>query len=72
MDLHRLEVFCKVYEMKSFSRAGRACLLSQPTVSEHIRYLETYKNAYLFDTMIMTSVSSPFSCCSGIVRLNLM
>src|SRR2546430_4285303 len=30
------------------------------------------KNAYLFATMIMTSVSSPFSCCSGIVRLNLM
>src|SRR5690348_80220 len=28
--------------------------------------------AYLFATMIMTSVSSPFSCCSGIVRLNLM
>src|SRR5690349_23890144 len=27
------------------------------------------KNAYLFATMIMTSVSSPFSCCSGIVRL---
>src|SRR5438445_9415618 len=23
------------------------------------------KNAYLFATMIMTSVSSPFSCCSG-------
>src|SRR5262249_69855 len=30
------------------------------------------KKAYLFATMIMTSVSSPFSCCSGIVRLNLM
>src|SRR5699024_1493455 len=30
------------------------------------------KNAYLFATMILTSVSSPFSCCSGIVRLNLM
>ena len=34
--------------------------------------LEKKKNAYLFATMIMTSVSSPFSCCSGIVRLNLM
>src|SRR5205823_8376223 len=36
------------------------------------RLLVICKNAYLFATMIMTSVSSPFSCCSGIVRLNLM
>src|SRR5436189_4269511 len=35
------------------------------------RLLVICKNAYLFATMIMTSVSSPFSCCSGIVRLNL-
>src|SRR5437870_13614580 len=34
------------------------------------RLLVICKNAYLFATMIMTSVSSPFSCCSGIVRLN--
>src|SRR5438874_4785426 len=33
------------------------------------RLLVICKNAYLFSTMIMTSVSSPFSCCSGIVRL---
>ena len=51
MDLHRLEVFCKVYEMKSFSRGGRACLLSQPTVSEHIRYLETFLDVQLFDRL---------------------
>src|SRR5205814_1592942 len=36
------------------------------------RLLVICKNAYLFATMIMTSVSSPFSCCSGIVRLSLM
>src|SRR5712691_1744440 len=35
------------------------------------RLLVICKNAYLFSTMIMTSVSSPFSCCSGIVMLNL-
>jgi DNA-binding transcriptional LysR family regulator len=51
MDLHRLEVFCKVYEMKSFSRGARACLLSQPTVSEHIRYLETFLDVQLFDRL---------------------
>jgi len=51
MDLRRLEVFCKVYELKSFSRAGKACLLSQPTVSEHIRHLETHLNVRLFDRL---------------------
>ena len=51
MDLHRLEVFCKVYENKSFSRGGMACLLSQPTVSEHIRYLETFLDVQLFDRL---------------------
>src|SRR5262245_53522357 len=29
------------------------------------RLLVICKNAYLFATMIMTSVSSPFSCCSS-------
>ena len=51
MDLHRLEVFCKVYETKSFSRGGKACMLSQPTVSEHIRYLETFLDVQLFDRL---------------------
>lgn len=51
MDLHRLEVFCKVYEMKSFSRGAKACMLSQPTVSEHIRYLETFLEVQLFDRL---------------------
>jgi len=51
MDLRRLEVFSKVYEMKSFSRAAKACLLSQPTVSEHIRYLEIYLGVQLFDRL---------------------
>src|SRR5438093_10431236 len=36
------------------------------------RLLVICKNAYSFATMIMTSVSSPFSCCSGLVRLNLL
>src|SRR4051812_40014049 len=31
------------------------------------RLLVICKNAYLFATMIMTSVSSPFSCCSSFV-----
>lgn len=40
MDLHKLAVFCKVIELKSFTRAAEAMLLSQPTISEHIRSLE--------------------------------
>lgn len=51
MDLRRLEVFCNVYELKSFSRAAKASLLSQPTVSEHIRYLETFLDVRLFDRL---------------------
>lgn len=40
MDIHKLTVYCKVIEQKSFTRAAEALLLSQPTVSEHIRSLE--------------------------------
>ena len=40
MEIRKLEVFCKVVELKSFTRAAEAVLLSQPTVSEHIRSLE--------------------------------
>ncbi len=39
MDLHRLEVFCRVVELKSFTNAAEAVFLSQPTVSEHLRSL---------------------------------
>jgi DNA-binding transcriptional LysR family regulator len=51
MDLRRLEVFCKVYELSSFSRAAEASALSQPTVSEHIRYLEDHLEVRLFDRL---------------------
>jgi len=40
MELRKLEAFCKVVELKSFTRAAEAVLLSQPTVSEHVRSLE--------------------------------
>ncbi|MFP7754041.1 selenium metabolism-associated LysR family transcriptional regulator [Thermodesulfobacteriota bacterium B35] len=40
MDIRKLQVFCKVVELKSFTRTAEAVLLSQPTVSEHIRSLE--------------------------------
>jgi DNA-binding transcriptional LysR family regulator len=49
MDFRRLEVFLKVYQLKSFSKAGQALYLAQPTVSEHIRLLEEDLGLALFD-----------------------
>jgi DNA-binding transcriptional LysR family regulator len=49
MDFRRLEVFVKAYELKSFSKAGLALYLTQPTVSEHIRLLEEDLGLVLFD-----------------------
>jgi DNA-binding transcriptional LysR family regulator len=40
VEIRKLEVFCKVVELKSFTRAAEKVLLSQPTVSEHVRSLE--------------------------------
>lgn len=51
MDLHRLEVFCKVVELRSFTKAAKAALLSQPTVSEHIRSLEEMLGEKLLDRL---------------------
>jgi DNA-binding transcriptional LysR family regulator len=49
MDLRALEVFCKIVELQSFSRAAEAVFLTQPTVSGHIKALETELGLRLFD-----------------------
>jgi DNA-binding transcriptional LysR family regulator len=49
MDLRALEVFCKIVELRSFSRAAEAVHLTQPTVSGHIKALETELELRLFD-----------------------
>lgn len=51
MDLHRLEVFCKVLELQSFTKAAEAVRLTQPTVSEHIRTLEEMLDEKLVDRL---------------------
>ncbi|MFQ5896382.1 MAG: selenium metabolism-associated LysR family transcriptional regulator, partial [Nitrospinota bacterium] len=51
MDIRQLEVFCKVSELKSFSRAARALHLTQPTVSGHVQSLERFLNTRLFDRL---------------------
>ncbi|MBI3268449.1 MAG: LysR family transcriptional regulator [Planctomycetes bacterium] len=50
-SLRQVEVFARACELKSFSRAARAVLLSQPTVSEHVAALERTLGARLFDRL---------------------
>ncbi|HSO20444.1 MAG TPA: selenium metabolism-associated LysR family transcriptional regulator [Desulfosarcina sp.] len=51
MDLWQLHIFCKVVDLKSFSLAGRAVHLSQPTVSSHIKDLEDHFECRLIDRL---------------------
>jgi DNA-binding transcriptional LysR family regulator len=51
MDIRRLQAFVKVYELRSFSRAGEDLLLSQPTISAHILALEEELGTQLFDRL---------------------
>lgn len=56
MDLWQLKIFCKVIELKSFSRAALAVHLSQPTVSSHIKELEAHCGCRLIDRLAKKSV----------------
>jgi len=51
MDLRQLEIFVKVAELKSFSKAAQALRLTQPTISEHIRTLEQELGVRLLDRL---------------------
>jgi DNA-binding transcriptional LysR family regulator len=51
LDLKLLEIFCCVYEEGNFSRAAERLGLSQPTISEHIKSLETYFGTPLFNRL---------------------
>lgn len=51
MDFRKLEVFCKVVEMKSFTGAAEEIFVSQPTISEHIRGLEDELGQKLFNRL---------------------
>ncbi len=51
MDVRRLQAFSKVFELRSFSKAGEELLLSQPTISAHIQTLEEELGAQLFDRL---------------------
>lgn len=49
LDIHRLKIFLKVADLKSFSRAAYELYLTQPTVSQHISLLEEHLGLLLFD-----------------------
>jgi DNA-binding transcriptional LysR family regulator len=59
MDLRRLEVFAKVAELGSFSRAAEALFLTQPTVSEHVRALEEDLGIQLLDRLGRGATPTP-------------
>ena len=50
-DLRQLEIFCKVVELKSFSKAASAVFLAQASVSERISNLEKMIGAKLLDRL---------------------
>ena len=51
MDLRYLEIFCKVVELKSFSKAASELFLTQPTISNHIKTLEDEAGIQLLDRL---------------------
>lgn len=50
-DLRQLEIFCRVVELRSFSKAADAVFLTQASVSERIAGLENSIGARLLDRM---------------------
>ncbi|MCK4501789.1 MAG: LysR family transcriptional regulator [Desulfuromonadales bacterium] len=59
MEIRKLEAFAKVVELNSFSRAAEAILLTQPTVSQHIRDLELEFQQKLLDRLGHEVVATP-------------
>jgi len=51
MDLKQLEIFAKIVELKSFSKAADGVYLTQPTVSGHIQTLEEELGIKLLDRL---------------------
>ena len=51
MDIWRLQIFSRVVELGSFSKAAEAVNLSQPTVSSHVKDLEEHYGCRLIDRL---------------------
>lgn len=59
MDLHHLRIFLSVFRNRSFSKASVELHLSQPTVSDHIKKLETELRCVLFDRLARKIIPTP-------------
>src|SRR5438093_11888606 len=51
LDLRQVEIFYYVAKFRSFSKAAEALLLTQPTISGHIKALEESLVLVLFDRL---------------------
>ncbi|MGQ4807628.1 HTH-type transcriptional activator CmpR [Candidatus Entotheonellaceae bacterium PAL068K] len=51
MDLRQVEIFYHVAKFRSFSKAGEALYLTQPTISGHIKAIEESLSLVLFDRL---------------------
>jgi DNA-binding transcriptional LysR family regulator len=49
ISLRQLDIFCRVAEKQSFSKAAQSVYLTQPTVSEHVAALEKLLGVQLLD-----------------------
>ncbi|MDR2892302.1 MAG: LysR family transcriptional regulator [Deltaproteobacteria bacterium] len=58
-DFRKIEAFCRVYEQRSFSKAGEVLFLSQPTVSAHVQALENEVGVRLLDRLGRTVLPTP-------------
>jgi DNA-binding transcriptional LysR family regulator len=56
MDIHHLKVFVSAFKNRSFSKASEELRLRQPTISNHIKALESEFNCRLFDRMGRTII----------------
>jgi len=58
MDLWHLTIFKKVVDTQGFSSAAKAINLTQPTVSSHIKELESHFNCQLLDRIGKVTVAT--------------
>ena len=49
IEMRQIEVFLAVSELLNFSRAAEKIHITQPTVSGHLKTLETYLKVELFE-----------------------
>lgn len=59
MDTRHLKIFATVYKTRSFTKAAQTLFTSQPTISEHMRNLESKLGCKLFDRLGRSIMPTP-------------